>query len=297
MKRLVLGLILLLAVTACSDDPATIEGIVLPAPNSLVSTSLNGAIHLAWSDNAFLNAPTGTFLEYRVYSTPYSLDSGTCEEVWDLEGSTVAPEFIVGALENGFARCYGIASVSIDVLESEFSPIRADTPRPDARNILMFAYQSNQFLSGFRFWDDVNGNGLVDPLELGTVGDGNRTDIDFWVDRDVNGDFWMVPERTGTVAAFYPDPPQPIEDLTSIDVAPTEGYSDFAILASPGYGYVFQMLANDAWPRFGAIRVTHVGQEYLIFDWSFQTDPGNPELAIHGGFPVAADTGLVIKRR
>jgi hypothetical protein len=299
MRRLILGSFFVLAVAACDDDPQSVGGVVLQAPSSLTSTSLNGAIHLAWSDNAFVNAASGTFLEYRVYSTPYSLDSGLCDEQWELEGSTIAPEFIVGAVENGFARCYGVVSVSIDALESEFSPIRADTPRPDARNVLMYAYQSNSLMSGFRFWDDVNGNGSVDPLELGTVGDGNRTDIDFWVDRDMNGDFWMVPERTGTIVAFYPDPPQPIEDLTSIDVAwdvEYIGYSDLAIQASPGYGYVFQMTAADIYARYGAIRVTHVGQDYMIFDWSYQTDPGNPELAIHGGLPVADDTGIVVKR-
>jgi len=296
MRRLILGSFFLLAVAACGDNPV-VPGVVLQAPNSLVSTSLNGAIHLAWSDNAYVNAPSGAFLEYRVYSTPYSLDTGLCNEQYELEGSSIAPEFLVGALENGFARCYAVVSVSTDGLESEFSPIRADTPRPDARNVLIYAYQSNQLLSGFRFWDDVNGNGSVDPLELGTVGDGNRTDIDFWVDRDVNGDFWMVPERTGTVAAFYPDPPEPIEDLTSIDIAPVNGYSDLAIQASPGYGYVFEMAAADIYPRYGAIRVTHVGQNYMIFDWSFQTDPGNPELAIHGGLSVADDTGIVVKRR
>jgi hypothetical protein len=26
------------------------------------------------------------------------------------------------------------------------------------------------------------------------------------------------------------------------------------------------------------VRVTHVGQNFLILDWSFQTDFGNPEL-------------------
>jgi hypothetical protein len=29
---------------------------------------------------------------------------------------------------------------------------------------------------------------------------------------------------------------------------------------------------------YGAIRVTAVGPNYIIFDWSYQTDPGNPEL-------------------
>ncbi len=48
--------------------------------------------------------------------------------------------------------------------------------------------------------------------------------------------------------------------------------------------------------RFGAIRVTHVGREYIIFDWSYQTDPGNPELSVGAGIYVASAKGFVVKR-
>jgi hypothetical protein len=40
------------------------------------------------------------------------------------------------------------------------------------------------------------------------------------------------------------------------------------------------MDGGDGLLRFGALRVTHVGQDLLIFDWAFQTDPGNPELLV-----------------
>jgi hypothetical protein len=32
--------------------------------------------------------------------------------------------------------------------------------------------------------------------------------------------------------------------------------------------------------KYGAVRITAVGSGYVIFDWSYQTDPGNPELQI-----------------
>jgi hypothetical protein len=297
MKRAFIISLFALAVAGCSDDTGVVDGIVLETPNSLVGTSLDGAIHLTWSDNAFLNAEPNTFLEYRIYSTSYSIDSDPplCGEEWTVEGSTIAPEFLVSALENGIPRCFAAVSVSIDGLESDLSQPWGDTPRPDARNVLIWAYQADAALSGFRFWDDVNGNGLVDPLELGTVGDGNRTDIDFWVDRDANGEFWLVPERSGTTIALYGA--EPIEDLTAIDLAPGTGYSALAITAVPGYGYVFEMDGGDGYPRYGGLRVTHVGQDYIIFDWSFQTDPGNPELSIHGGLPVAAGQGITVNRQ
>ena len=47
--------------------------------------------------------------------------------------------------------------------------------------------------------------------------------------------------------------------------------------------------------RFGGVRVTHVGQDFMIFDWSYQVDPGNPELSIHGGQPVTNLEGITVK--
>jgi hypothetical protein len=294
MKRLFALSLLTMTLVACDDDVVNVIPTVLDAPATLTSISLDGAIHLAWSDNAENNAPDGAFLEYRVYSTGYSLDDDLCDEAWDFEGATVfGTEFLVGSLTNGSAMCFGVVSVSVDNEESDWSPLRADTPRPDARNVLLYAFQSVPTLSGFRFFQDVDGDGQVGALELGAVGDGSRTDIDFWVNRDV-GDFYLMPERAGTSVALYSV--EPIEDLTSIDIAPEIGFSLDGIEALPGFGYVFEMDGGDGFTRYGAVRVTHVGQEYMIFDWSYQTDPGNPELSVHGGNAVADGSGIVVQR-
>ena len=80
-----------------------------------------------------------------------------------------------------------------------------------------------------------------------------------------------------------------VEDLTSIDLAPctpdssVDGcapYSDLGIDAKPGHGYVFETDGGDGFVRFGAVRLTHVGQTFIILDWAFQTDPGNPQLLV-----------------
>ena len=295
MKRLFALSLLTMTLVACDDDIVNVVPTVLDAPTTLTSISLDGAVHLVWSNNAYNNAPEGAFWEYRVYSTGYSLDDDLCDEAWDLEGSTIfGSEFLVGSLTNGSPMCFGVVSVSIDGEESDWSPLRADTPRPDARNVLLFAFQAGPTLSGFRFFQDVDGDGLVGALELGAVGDGSRTDIDFWVNRDANGDFYLMPERAGTSVALYGA--GPIEDLTSIDIAPEIGFSPDGIEALPRFGYVFEMDGGDDFARYGAVRVTHVGPEYLIFDWSYQTDPGNPELSVHGGGPVADASGIVVTR-
>lgn len=269
------------------------ERLRLDAPDWLASVSLDGAVHLYWADNAFTAAPTG-FRQYRVYSTDYFLDDNLCDEAgWRLEGTTVAPEFLVSAIANGVPQCFGVSAESIEGWESLWSPLRADTPRPDARNEIMTAHEADAAFSGFRFWWDLNGDGLSQRGELGIVTDGDRTDIDFRVTRDVNGDFFFVPVRAGTEIALYSD--QPIADLTSIDVAPSDAAFDrVSIQAVPMFGYVFRMDGGDGFARFGAIRVTHVGQDYMVFDWSFQTDPGNPELSVGAGIFTADGEGVTV---
>ncbi|HEY8259069.1 MAG TPA: hypothetical protein VIG08_15540 [Gemmatimonadales bacterium] len=271
-----------LAVAACNDDNGSGPGTTPDAPTSLSSVSLDGAIALTWSDNSYIADPSN-FQNYRVYSTTYNIDANppVCGSSFRLEGTTVAPEFVVGALANGEPRCYTVTAVSVDGFESDRSPLRGDTPRPDARNVVVFARQTQTAGSGFRFWDDLNGDNQVQSTELGIVRDGTSGAIDFAVDRDGSGDLFLTPIRAGTGVEYYDDT-NPVEDLTSVDFAPDQTYRTTPIQAVPGFGYVFEMSAADGSPRFGALRVTHVGQTFLIMDWAFQTDPGNPELVVSG---------------
>lgn len=264
------------------------ERLQLVSPAWLFSISLNGSIHLEWDDTSYIAAPT-RFKWYRIYSTEYNLDTGLCGIDWLLEGTTVAPEFLASAMSNGVPRCFGVSAVSREGYESLWSPLRQDTPRPDARNTLAFAYEENQAQSGFRFWQDLNSDGRAQSSELGRIQDGNLTSIDFWVHRDAtDSTLWIVPEFAGTRMQLYST--SPVADLTSIDFAPASGYSRNMIQAVPGYAYVFEIVEGTTL-RYGALRVTHVGRDYLIFDWSFQTDLGNPELQIRAGQSTAMATG------
>jgi len=271
------------------------ERLRLQSPSSLVGTSLNSAIHLAWADNAFLNDPEG-FKQYRVYSTLYSLDTQLCDASWSLEGTTVAPEFLAGALENGVPRCFGVSAESIEGWESVWPDPWADTPRPDARNVVLFADPVNASAAGFRYYQDLNGDGRVGLNELGLIQSSSVPTVDFWIDRDPGNALIIVPQRAGTSVALYDG--DPVADLTSIDLAPPDNaFSPVPITVEPGFGYVFKMDGGDGFARFGALRPTHVGTDYLIFDWSYQTDPGNPELQVRGGLPTAGSRELVVRRR
>lgn len=268
----------LAAVAACSSHDQTGPGVPPDVPASLSSASLDGAIALNWADNSYVSAPAN-FQNYRVYSTSYDLDQNQCGSTWQLEGTTVAPEFVVGALANGVPHCYTVTAVSIDGFESDRSPVRSDTPRPDSRNTILYAFEFQDAGSGFRFWDDLNGDGGVQGAELGLIRAGSAASIDFFVDRDGIGDLYLTPVRAGTGVEYY-DENNPVEDLTSIDFAADRTYRTSGILAIPGYGYVFEMNGGDGFKRYGAVRVSHVGRDFLILDWAYQTDPGNPELLV-----------------
>ena len=267
------------------------ERLKLSAPSSLLSISLNGAIHLEWADNAYLTNPS-RFKWYRIYSATYDLDTGLCGVTWSLEGTTVAPEFLASAMTNGSPRCFGVTAVSTEGYESMWSPLRQDTPRPDARNLLVFARERDSTQAGFRFWNDANGDGKGQVSELGLVESGNATDIDFRVTwGGGTGDtLWIEPVFSGTSIKVYGQ----VADLTSIDFAPATGYSRNLFQAVPTYGYVFE-IAEGSTVRYGALRVTHVNRDYMIFDWSFQTDIGNPELIRRGGLTTSLSTGFQVR--
>jgi len=267
------------------------ERLQLVAPAWLSSISLNGAIHLQWDDTSYASAPT-RFKWYRIYSTAYNLDTGLCDTDWLLEGTTVAPEFLASALTNGVPRCFGVSAVSREGYESLWSPLHQDTPRPDARNTLVFAIDANGAQSGFRFWQDANGDGRAQTSELGLVVDGHGSSVDFWVYREpTDSTLSLVPGFSGTSMQLYST--SPIADLTSIDFAPASGYSRSMIQEVLVYGYVFQIIEGSTL-RYGALRMTHVGRDYLIFDWSFQTDIGNPELQMRAGLTTSLPTGSVV---
>ncbi len=277
--------VLLVLIAACSSDRAD-PGIPPDVPASLLSTTLDGAVALSWTDNSYTSDPAN-FESYRIYSTSYDFDTDSCGTTWGLEGTTVAPEFVVGALVNGTSRCFGVSATSSDGAESARSGTVWDTPRPDTRNVLLYARQTQDAGSGFRFWEDLDSDLRVQDNELGLVGAGSSSSVDFSVERDIDGFLFLDPVRANTGVEFYG--PVPVNDLTSIDTAPCtpdpspDGcatYTQTPIEASPGFGYVFETDGGDGFNRYGAVRVTHVGQTFLILDWAFQTDPGNYQLLV-----------------
>ena len=117
------------------------ERLALDKPTTLVSTTLNGAVALTWSDNAYLSQPesaSGSIGSTVPPTTSTPISAGP-------PGVSRAPpsprSSSPAALPNGVPRCFGVSAVSIEGFESLWSPIVDDTPRPDARNVVVVCPQ------------------------------------------------------------------------------------------------------------------------------------------------------------
>jgi hypothetical protein len=239
----------------------------LPAPNSLRSVSLNGAIQLAWSSNAY-DANRNAFAYYRVYSGAYDAAHAACS-AWSLEGSTVSDAFLASNLTNGVTRCYAVSAVSRDGHESAWSSATHDTPRYDARNVLVYSRDIRTDSSAFFFYDEGT-------RVYGEVAAAAQSAADFTVERHSDGTLWFKPARSDVLMASYGS--APIPDLTAIDRAPAATLASVTVEAVPGYGYVFSTRKSDG-VHYGAVRVAYVATNYVVFDWSYQSAMGNVELS------------------
>jgi fibronectin type 3 domain-containing protein len=248
------------------------EFLQIGAPSALTGITLDSAIHLDWNDTPDL----ARFKWYRVYSSAYAGGTNPCP-AWVLEGTTVSHEFLASQLPNGVTRCFEVSAVDTLGYESLWAPGPwTDTPRPDARNVLVWGLGvGHDAQSGFRFWNDLNNNGYGDPGELGLVEAGTATDVDFAIHVHADSTLWIVPVWTGTQLQLYSA--NAIADLTSIDLAPASGYTRDSLQARPGFGYVFAIVDGTVL-HYGGLRMTFVGRQYAIFDWSVQTAPSNPDL-------------------
>jgi hypothetical protein len=240
----------------------------LPAPQALTSITLNQAVHLTWTDNV-VQGFSERFDYYRVYSSAYSSAKSTCEADWYFEGSTVSDAFLVGNLTNGVTRCYAVSAISLDGHESTWSNARLDTPRPDARSVIVYAAEAKTDSAAFVFNDEV-------AKIFGVTGAASRFDADFTISKHPDGTFWLTPARVGATARAYQT--APIAELGIIDKAPLTGYATSAIMVTPGMGIVFRLDEADG-THYGAMRVQFVSTNFIVFDWAYQNGIGNIELS------------------
>ena len=175
--------------------------------------------------------------------------------------------FVSRNLPNGVTRCFAVSAISRDGHESLWSNVREDTPRFDARSIVLDASDVRRGSSGFVFMPSTAG-------AFGVVVSDTTPGADVVLERRSDGALWFRAARAEARVTQYGV--APVSELTSIDRAPQSGYGDSARVLS-GYGYVFRMQYGDG-VRYAAVRAVHVAADYVLFDFAFQSQSGSGEL-------------------
>ncbi|MEM7416399.1 MAG: hypothetical protein AAF389_12925 [Gemmatimonadota bacterium] len=256
-------------------DAATIPQIFVPVfdpppvPDAPAVIALDNANYLTWGTAA---RSAGDFSHYKIY-----VDDGTQAF---LLGETDSEGFLDLLAANGLTYQYFVTSVDADGHESDGSLLAEGTPRPDFSGEFVYDFFDVPASSGFRFAEDEATLPVLD---------GNAAGRHFRLETDVNG-WWLVP---GPNAEIYPTGFATTAlkcgvaaDAGCVDlsVAPTSGYVTQDVSVATQESYVFRVIGDDGLTHYGVIRVDLLGFDQnddalMIFDWAYQLQAGNPNLA------------------
>lgn len=240
-----------------------------PTPTSLDAVALDGAVYLHWPDDG---AAAHDFAAYRVYTVS--------REIY-LLGESDSPAFLDAVVKNGTTYDYFVTSVDDLGHESLGSHLVSATPRPDYTGELAYAYSDVPGSSAFRFQESGRTQAVID-------GDDSNRHFRIYVNDDRLwfglGDRVRVHAEIKATSALTCGPGAD-PDCTSWDEAPETGYVEEDLAIKAGYTYMFHVPGDDGEMRYGAVRVTHYSScpdddRFVIFDWAYQTQAGNPHLSL-----------------
>ncbi len=252
----VIGVVML---TSCYVDntgaPSGADDIEPPAvPRGLTTITGDENVRIEWYPNS----------EYDLsgYSVWRSEDARNFELLAEL--SAGATHYIDEDVRNGETYYYAISAYDFDGNQSSLSPENVwDTPRPEGQNVRLEAYDLYPGRSGFDF---------SHPYKGAIPWDSVATDVYFGIGT-VNDDI--------TVFYLYSDNETFMQDMgyhetfTAVDLAPEDGYIDGFIELIRGHIYVI----NTPDDNFAKIHVHEVSDDAVIFDWAYQTESENVQLA------------------
>ena len=169
--------------------------------------------------------------------------------------------YIDTTVRNGETYYYAVTAYDTDGNESELSPEDAwDTPRPEGRNITLDDYSILPGRSGFDFSRPEKGS---IPWDTPT------TDIYFGLDPEVNVTYLYSDNETLMQDLGYH------EGFDSVDFVPEVGYTTLFVELIEGH--IYALYTPDG--NFAKIQVRELYDDAVVFDWAYQTDPENVQLA------------------
>ncbi len=247
--------LLAVSLVGCNDDTVAPKDLTPPAaPRGLYSVTGDRSVTLRWLANT-----EGDVSGYRVYMSECE-NGGSCP--YDREGSTTGTTFVVGDLANGGTRYFAIAAVDRAGNESALTyETIIDTPRPEG-----FGASLGNFLNS------ANGAGWDFSSAIPRSSNDNLTDVYFGYNGSV---YQMFAKDVGGYLTDIQDAGY-ASSLDAVDWAPNGGWSPSGTVELIlDHCYIVWTRDN----HYAKFRVRSLNPSQVVFDWAYQTDPGNPELA------------------
>ncbi len=164
-------------------------------------------------------------------------------------------------VKNGNTYYYGVTAFDYDRNESDFSDVAFDTPRPEGFDWRLYDHFYKPSLSGFDFSEEE----VLHWLD---------SDADVYLEYDdyLETFFLCVADSITDIQDFgYTD------HLDDVDWSPSDGWSKVGwVEVVEGHSYIV-WTADD---HYAKLRVGEIiGNTKIYFDWAYQIDGGNQELA------------------
>jgi hypothetical protein len=252
MKKIIFALLVLAGITIIGCEEKSTRYVTIdnpPAvPQGVYSITGDGAVYLFW-----LPVRESDLAGYRVYR---SLN----DDEYYYIGYSVDETFVDDAAVNGQTYYYAVSSIDENENESNLSYETVfDTPRPEGANLILADVYTYPNVSGY----DFSSSAIVPDDDV---------DADIYVEY-YNDAFYLnvANAETDIQDMGYTD------NFDDISYSPTDGWSSVGwseiIL---GHTYIIWTSNN----HYAKLRVTAISAPYSVrFDWGYQTDVGNPELA------------------
>ena len=255
---ILLGVLGSLLVVGCDICDPCCDDCAPPPPGGVTSITGDGRVTILWNE-----VHVSDLVGYRVYWS--DTEFGAYSRI----GSTGNTFFVDTDVVNGVTYFYAVAAYDDDGNESDLSYETVfDTPRPSGRNLTVFdeddhaGIDFSEYYSGMIVpWDDP----YADLFLLWLDGHYCMASTDVEVGQEIYGNDIQY--------AGY------VSSLDEIGWAPDGGWSvevaDTVTLYEGHASYVW------TWDNhFAKFKVTHIGFDYVVMDWAYQIDEGNPELSI-----------------
>ncbi|MBI1798382.1 MAG: fibronectin type III domain-containing protein [Candidatus Eisenbacteria bacterium] len=239
-------------IAGCHDQTAPRDLTPPAAPRGFYSVTGDQSVTLRWLGNT-----EADLSGYRVYMGDCASGSA-CP--YTRVGSTTATSITLGGLVNGQTRYFAVSAVDRAGNESDLSyDTVSDTPRPAGAGRVLTDVDTTPSTSGYDFsayvvrpWNDPS------------------TDMYFQI-------------SSGVARMVCPFTDTDIQDagyattLDAVDFAPSLGWSATGTVELiPWHCYVVRIGGVVA--NYAKFRVTGVTAGQVVFDWAYQTDPGNRQL-------------------